>query len=75
MTLRAFEGTFPVDVTCPGTGTHTENWQPLQYPDLMRTKDYPFYEPGMTEFNGDDSYHTNHDQYEFDVDWGWEISF
>ena len=29
----------------------------------------------MTEFNGDDSYETTHDQYDFDVDWGWEISF
>ena len=37
VTLRVFEGTFPVDVTCPETGTHTENWTPLQYPDLMRT--------------------------------------
>ena len=29
----------------------------------------------MTQFNGDDSYETDHDQYEFDVDWGWNISF
>ena len=75
VTLRVFEGSFDVTVSCPGTGTHTENWTPLQYPDLMRTYDYPFYESGMTQFNGDDSYETDHDQYEFDVDWGWNISF
>jgi len=46
---------------------------PLQYPDLMRTYDYPFYEEGMTEFTGEDHYATSHFDYDFDVDWGWQI--
>jgi hypothetical protein len=71
--LLSQQGSFPVSVSCAGGGTHTENWVPLQYSDLMRTKDYPFYEPGMTKFAGSDSYPTTHYDYEMQVDWGWSI--
>jgi hypothetical protein len=72
VTLLNKQGSFPVTVSCP-EGQHTEDWTPLQYPDLMQTKDYPFYEDGMTEFDGDDHFATTHFDYEMDVDWSWEI--
>lgn len=72
VTLQKKEGSFPVTVSCPD-GSHSENWVPLQYPDLMRTYDYPFYEEGMTTFEGGDSYETTHFDYEMAVDWNWSI--
>ena len=72
VTLDNKSGSFDVTVTCP-EGGHVEDWTPLQYPDLMRTKDYPFYETGMTEFAGEDHFATSHDQYDMQVDWSWNI--
>lgn len=73
VTLQKKAGSFPVSVSCADGGTHTEDWYPLQYADLMRTYDYPFYEPGMVSFTGADQYRTSHYGYDFAVDWSWDI--